>query len=72
MGSQSTFPHRGSGVFEFGFSDAILQMWASFLAERDGGLDGRFGCVTQRGPDEPAHFQAVIESDASQGSVFIT
>ena len=31
-------------IFEFGFSDSILQMWAAFMAE----LDGRtlsFGCV---------------------------
>lgn len=48
MGSQSTFPTVTGGIFEFGFSDAILQMWASFLAERDGSLDGRFGCVTPR------------------------
>ena len=23
-----------------------MQMWAAFLAEREGELDGRFGCVT--------------------------
>ena len=33
-------------IFEFGFSDAILQMWAAFLAERDGALGDRLGCVT--------------------------
>lgn len=30
------------------YDQSILQMWASFLAERDGSLDGRFGCVTPR------------------------
>jgi hypothetical protein len=48
MGSQCTFPTVTCGIFEFGFSDAILQMWASFLAGRDGSLDGRFGCATRR------------------------
>ena len=46
MGSQSTFPTITGGIFETGFSDAILQMWASFLAERAGHLGDRFGCVT--------------------------
>jgi hypothetical protein len=50
MGSQSTFQTVTGGIFELGFSDAILRMWASFLAERDGSLDGRFGCVTPREP----------------------
>jgi predicted dehydrogenase len=46
VGSQSAFPTATGAIFEFGFSDAILQMWASFLAERAGSLDGRFGCAT--------------------------
>ena len=33
-------------IFEFGFSDAILQMWAAYLAEREGALGDRLGCVT--------------------------
>lgn len=33
------------GIFEFGFTDAILQMWASFLMEIDG-KDPQFGCFT--------------------------
>jgi predicted dehydrogenase len=49
VGSQSVFPTITGGIFEFGFSDAVLQMWAAFLAERAGALDGRFGCAT---PDE--------------------
>ncbi|MBW3667884.1 MAG: Gfo/Idh/MocA family oxidoreductase, partial [Actinobacteria bacterium] len=31
VGSQSTFPTITGGIFEFGFPDAILQMWAAFL-----------------------------------------
>jgi predicted dehydrogenase len=46
VGSQSAFATATSAIFEFGFSDAILQMWAAFLAERAGALDGRFGCAT--------------------------
>ena len=68
-GSQSAFATATSGIFEFGFSDAILQMWAAFLAEREGALGDRLGCVT---PQEAlaAHeiHHAALESGAS-GSV---
>jgi predicted dehydrogenase len=37
------------GIFEPGFPDVLMQMWAAFLAERAGLLEGRFGCAT---PDE--------------------
>jgi len=46
MGSQSAFATVTGGIFEFGFSDAILQMWAAYLAERAGALGTRLGCVT--------------------------
>ena len=46
VGSQSVFATVTGPIFEFGFADAILQMWAAFLAERAGALDGRFGCAT--------------------------
>jgi predicted dehydrogenase len=46
VGSQSAFATITGAIFEFGFTDAILQMWAAFLAERAGALDGRFGCAT--------------------------
>jgi predicted dehydrogenase len=45
-GSQSAFRTVTGPIFEFGFSDAILQMWAAFLAEREGELGGRLGCAT--------------------------
>jgi predicted dehydrogenase len=45
-GSQSVWPTVTGGIFEAGFSDAILQMWAAFLAERAGELGDRFGCAT--------------------------
>jgi predicted dehydrogenase len=48
VGSQSAFPTVTGPIFEFGFADAILQMWAAYLAERAGALGGRFGCATPR------------------------
>jgi predicted dehydrogenase len=36
-------------IFEPGFPDVLMQMWAAFLTERAGLLGGRFGCAT---PDE--------------------
>jgi predicted dehydrogenase len=48
VGSQSAFATVTGAIFEFGFADAVLQMWAAYLAERAGALDGRFGCATPR------------------------
>ncbi len=69
-GSQSVWPTVTGGIFETGFSDAILQMWAAYLAEREGVLGDRFGCVT---PDEAAltHriFDAALRSQATGANV---
>jgi predicted dehydrogenase len=46
VGSQSVFPTVTGPIFEFGFADAILQMWAAYLAERADELGDRFGCAT--------------------------
>lgn len=62
-GSQSVWPTVTGGIFETGFSDAILQMWAAFLAERAGELGNRFGCVT---PQEALSTHAIY--DAAQQS----
>ena len=54
LGSQSAYPTITGAIFEFGFSDAILQMWAAFLDELAHGRDGMrqpFHCVT---PEEAA------------------
>lgn len=45
-GNVSAWPTISGGIFEFGFSDALLQMWASYLAERAGSLGDRFGTAT--------------------------
>jgi predicted dehydrogenase len=70
IGSQSAFATATGGIFEFGFSDAILQMWAAFLAERAGALGDRLGCVT---PQEAlvAHeiLHAAQESGASGAAI---
>ncbi|HET7277865.1 MAG TPA: Gfo/Idh/MocA family oxidoreductase [Dermatophilaceae bacterium] len=69
-GSQSVWPTVTGGIFEFGFSDAILQMLATFLAEREGALEGRFGCAT---PQEAwlTHriFEAAWDSQVQQRAV---
>lgn len=46
IGTLSVFKTITGEIFESGFSDAILQMWAAFAAERGGVLGGRFGCAT--------------------------
>jgi len=72
-GSQSVFPTVTGGIFEFGFSDAVLQMWAAFLAERAGRLGDRFPCVT---PEETlaAHrlFDAALRSADSGAGEAVT
>lgn len=45
-GNVSAWPTVSGAIFEFGFADALLQMWASFLAEREGALGERFATAT--------------------------
>lgn len=49
LGFQMPFPTITGAIFEPGFPDILMQMWAAFLAERAGLLENRFGCAT---PDE--------------------
>ncbi len=46
LGHQMPFGTITGGIFEAGFPDCFLQMWAAFAAERAGELGARFGCVT--------------------------
>ena len=65
-GNVSAWPTISGGIFEFGFSDALLQMWASYLAERAGALDNRFGTATpQEALDAHRVFDAALRSNAS-------
>ena len=72
LGSQSAYPSITGAIFEFGFADAVQQMWAAFLDELAHGRDGMgqpFHCVT---PTEAAFthdlFTAALRADA-QGTV---
>jgi predicted dehydrogenase len=63
VGSRSVFATSTGAIFEFGFADAILQMWAAFLAERAGELGPRFGCATPReARDAHRIFDAALRS----------
>jgi hypothetical protein len=60
------------GIFEFGFPDSLLQMWAAYFAEREGKLGDKFGCATV---DEVlmSHrvFAAAMQSHASHGEAVL-
>ncbi|NQX33191.1 Gfo/Idh/MocA family protein [Herbiconiux sp. VKM Ac-2851] len=62
VGSQSVWPTVTGGIFESGFSDSILQMWAVFLAERHGSLGDRFGAAR---PSEAALTHAIYRAAAT-------
>jgi len=67
-GWQPAFKGITGGIFEFGFCDAIQQMWAAFLYElTTGEPKSRFaGCVT---PDEVAYSHRLLTAAlASQAS----
>lgn len=44
LGYASAFQGITGSIFEFGFPDAILQMWATFLQELEGKTEPIFGC----------------------------
>jgi predicted dehydrogenase len=46
LGFQMPFKTITGGIFEAGFPDCFQQMWAAYLAERMGELNGAFGCAT--------------------------
>jgi predicted dehydrogenase len=46
LGFDMPFKTVTGHIFEPGFPDIIQQMWAAFLAERAGSLNGRFHCAT--------------------------
>jgi len=66
LGAVSAYPTITGAIFEFGFDDAILQMWAAYLDELAHGREGMrqpFHCAT---PEEAAAthrlFTAAIRS----------
>ncbi|MFN4243270.1 MAG: Gfo/Idh/MocA family protein [Tepidisphaerales bacterium] len=73
LGWESAYPGITGSIFEFGFSDAILMMWAAFCDELLHGRDGMkqpLYCVT---PDEALAqhelFTAALESEADRSTV---
>lgn len=70
LGFQTPFTTITGGIFEPGFPDCFLQMWAAYAAERAGALGDKFGCVT---PDEAvcSHelFAAALESHRTKAAV---
>jgi predicted dehydrogenase len=75
LGSQSAYPTITGPIFEFGFSDAIQQMWAAFvdeLAHGEDGMRGPFRCAT---PEEAlaSHrvFTAALRADAEGGAAVL-
>ncbi|MEO8206233.1 MAG: Gfo/Idh/MocA family oxidoreductase, partial [Chthoniobacterales bacterium] len=70
LGFHGPFPTITGGIFEPGFPDCFLQMWAAFLAERDGVLGHRFGCVTP-GEAVRSHvlFAAALESHRQKKAI---
>ena len=61
MGHEMTFPTITGGIFEAGFSDIFLQMWAAYLVEMEQGAPpARFaGCVT---PEETRLHHQVLSA----------
>ncbi len=72
MGFETPYHTVTGHIFEPGFPDLMQQMWAAFLLEREGKLDGRLGCVT---PDEAVSsheiFAAALASQTTQTIVQI-
>ena len=65
LGFESLFPAITGGIFEFGFADAIQQMWAAFMDELAGGDANGFGCVT---PQEAADHHAILNAALTAGT----
>jgi predicted dehydrogenase len=59
LGSESAYPTITGNIFEFGFSDSILQMWAAFCDElaHPGGMRQPFYCVT---PEETEQSHRIL------------
>lgn len=70
LGFHGPFPTITGAIFEPGFPDCFLQMWAAFLAERAGILGNAFGCVT---PEEAVRshqlFAAALQSHTQRRAI---
>ena len=59
LGYTPAVPGITGSIFEFGFPDSILQMWAAFLHELDTGTADVFGCFT---PEETRISHALLSA----------
>ena len=64
LGWQPLFPGITGGIFEFGFTDAIQQMWAAYIDELAGGDAHGFACAS---PAEAAAHHAVLTAALKAG-----
>jgi predicted dehydrogenase len=70
VGSTGAFATATAPIFETGFPDTLVQMWAAFLAEREGELGERFGCATPaEALDSHLVFDAALRSAANSRAV---
>jgi predicted dehydrogenase len=70
LGFGTPFKTITGGIFEPGFPDVLMQMWAAYFAERAGDLGDRFGCVTPAEAVSSHHlFAAALESQADSSVV---
>jgi predicted dehydrogenase len=72
LGFQGQFATITGAIFEPGFPDCVLQMWAAYLAERAGMLGKGFGCAT---PEEALRshrlFDAALQSNELKNAIEI-
>ena len=70
---RSAYETITGNIFEFGFSDSIVQMWAAFcdeFAHGRGGMSQSLCCATPReAADSHAVFTAALESHATVQTV---
>ena len=73
LGFQMPFETITGGIFEAGFPDCFMQMFAAYVAEREGLLQGRFGCATpEEAVDSHRVFQAALLSQETSTFVDVS
>ncbi len=73
LGYSSVFDTITGGIFEFGFTDAMLQMWASFVEEMTNvKFNKDFGCITpQETFIQHQILTAALESGKTKNTFFL-
>ena len=70
LGHATPFPVITGGIFETGFPDLNLQMWAAYATERADQLNDRFGCATiDEAVASHELFAAALESNEKKAAV---